>query len=155
MNELNLMAKAIEFQKFYRLLREVINGNEEKNQELEWMLAEYEHAKDADCAFDELGQIFCHHGVMELYEYTGVDDIQYINQLEIPVWEYLKKRTKVSLSEYMLNSMISHANTHQLAKKISKKWETDSEEIEENMEDLAKYVVEGIIELINRRNSII
>ena len=147
------MAKPIEFQKFYRLLREVINGNEEKNQELQWILAEYEHAKDADSAFDELGQIFCHHGVMELFEYTGVDDIQYINQLEIPVWNYLEKRTKVSLSGYMINSMVSHATTHQLAKKISQKLDTDTTEIEENMEDLAEYVAEGIIDLINNRKS--
>ena len=69
------MTNPIEFGSFYKLLQAVRDGNKEKSQELEWMLAEYEHAKDAKSPYDELGQIFCHHGVMELYEYTGVENV--------------------------------------------------------------------------------
>ncbi len=142
------MSKPVEFGEFYKLLKAARDGNKEKTKELEWILAEYEHASAATSAFDELGQIFCHHGVMELYDYTGIDDIQYINNLEISVWNYLKFRMKISLPEYMLKSMIKHAKSHNLSQKISKKWETTVEEIDENMEDLAKYVAEGIIELV-------
>ncbi len=142
------MSNSVEFGSFYKLLQAVRDGNEKKNQELEWMLAEYEHAKDAKSAYDELGQIFCHHGVMELYEYTGVDNISYINGLGNSVWSYLKVRMNIGLNEYMTKSMLNHAKDHQLAKKISSKWDNDLSEFESNMEGLAKYVAEGIVELI-------
>ncbi len=143
------MAEPVEFSSFYQLLQSAQQGNEEKIQELEWMLAEYEHAKESKNAYDELGQIFCHHGIMELYDYTGIDNIQIISDLEEPVWNYLQLRTKYSLAEYMIQSMLSHAKQHDLAIKISTKWEISTEEIEENMQDLAKYVVEGIMEIVH------
>ena len=143
-----LMANPVEFSSFYKLLRSVRDGNSEKNKELEWVLAEYEHAKEAQDAYDELGQIFCHHGVMELYDYTGTDDIQYIYSLDNSIWDYLKVRMNEGLLEYMIKSMVSHAKNHQLASKVSLKWNTPVSEIDNNMESLAKYVAEGIIELI-------
>ena len=142
------MANAIEFGSFYKLLQAARDGNEERNKELEWMLAEYEHAKDAKNPYDELGQIFCHHGVMELYDYTGTDDIKYINSLDKSVWDYLQIRMNLSISDYMVKSMLNHAKEHQLAKKISSKWEVETNEINDNLEGLAKYVTEGIVELI-------
>ncbi len=142
------MANPIEFGSFYKLLRSVRDGNRQKKQELEWILAAYEHAKESSSAYDELGQIFCHHGVMELYDYTGTDNIEYIYSLEQSIWDYLKVRMNTSLNEYMIMSMIKHAKDHNLTKKISNKWNTPIEEIEENLEDLAKYVTEGIIEII-------
>ena len=142
------MAKPVEFGSFYKLLREVIAGNQEKSKELDWLLAEYEHAKDAKSAYDELGQIFCHHGVMELYQYTAIEDIEYINTLNKSVWDYLERRMELDLSGYMVKSMIDHAKIHKLADKVSLKWDSTTEEIEQNMEELAKYVTEGIIELI-------
>ncbi len=90
--------------------------------ELEWMLAEYEHAKESSSAYDELGQIFCHHGIMELYEYTGLESIQIISNFDKSVWDYLKLRTDSSLSDYMVKSMLSHAKQHGLAQKMANKW---------------------------------
>mgnify|MGYP001473782685 CR=1 FL=1 len=142
------MAKAVEFSSFYKLLQSVRDGNDHKNKELQWILAEYEHAKDAKGAFDELGQIFCHHGVMELYDYTGIDDIKYLHGLDPSVWDYLKVRMNKGLLEYMCESMVSHAKQHDLASKISDKWDTSIEEIENNLEDLATYVAQGIIDLL-------
>ena len=54
MNGTSQMADPVEFGSFYKLLKAVRDGNEEKSKELEWMLAEYEHAKDATSAYDEL-----------------------------------------------------------------------------------------------------
>ena len=142
------MAQPVEFGSFYKLLQSVRDGNEQKTKELQWILAEYEHAKDATSPYDELGQIFCHHGVMELYDYTGVDDIHYINTLDESVWNYLNIRMNTDLLKYMCKSMINHAKEHSLAQKISDKWNTPIDEIENNMEDLASYVAEGIIDLV-------
>ena len=142
------MAESIEFSSFYQLLQSVKQGNEKEVKELEWMLAEYEHAKESKSAYDELGQIFCHHGIMELYEYTGLDNIQIISDLNNSVWEYLKLRIGSSLEEFMVKSMLSHSKEHGLASKIGKKWDLASSEIEENLEGLARYVSEGIIQII-------
>tara|TARA_Y100001968_G_C19334316_1_gene705997 strand:+ start:489 stop:920 length:432 start_codon:yes stop_codon:yes gene_type:complete len=142
------MTAPVEFGSFYKLLREVIRGNVNARKELEWLLAEYEHAKDATSAYDELGQIFCHHGIMELYEYTGTDNIEYINSLDGSVWEYLKVRMEVSLSEFMVRTMIRHAKHHNLTQKISEKWNAPISDIQDNIEDLASYVVDGIVEII-------
>ena len=142
------MANPVEFGSFYKLLKSVRDGNKEKSKELEWMLAEYEHAKEATSAYDELGQIFCHHGVMELYDYTGTDNIKYINSLDTSVWEYLKVRMNVGLAEYMVASMLNHAKDHALANKMSTKWDFKVDEIENNLEALAKYVTDGIVDLI-------
>ena len=143
------MAKPVEFGKFYKLLQAVKSGDEEKNKELQWILAEYEHAKESTSPYDELGQIFCHHGVMELYEYTGVDNVKFISCLEKSVWDYLEVRMGITLPQYMRSSMISHANKHELVKKMSNKWNASVDELEENIENLAQYVVEGIIDVIH------
>ncbi len=143
------MAKSVEFGEFYKLLQAVKVGDEEKDKQLQWMLAEYEHAKEATSSYDELGQIFCHHGVMELYDYTGVDSIKFISSLEKMVWDYLEVRMNVALPEYMVTSMVAHAKEHDLVKKMSKKWDTSIEELESNMEGLARYVAEGIVEIID------
>ncbi len=142
------MPSPVEFSSFYQLLQSVKQGNEKEVKELEWMLAEYEHAKESKNAYDELGQIFCHHGIMELYEYTGLDNIQIISDLNTSVWEYLKLRIGSSLEEFMVKSMLSHSKEHGLASKIGKKWDLASSEIEENLEGLARYVSEGIIQII-------
>ena len=143
------MTNPVEFGEFYKLLKAVKVGDNEKDKELQWMLAEYEHAKDASSSYDELGQIFCHHGVMELYSYAGVDDIKFISSLDKSIWDYLEVRMGIPLSEYMVTSMLSHAKDHDLAKRMSEKWATPIEDLEINMDGLAKYVVEGILEIIS------
>ena len=143
------MPSPVEFSSFYQLLQSVKLGNEKETKELQWMLAEYEHAKESKNAYDELGQIFCHHGIMELYEYTGLDNIQIISGLNSSVWEYLKLRMGYTLEEFMIMSMLSHAKEHGLATKLCKKWDLVNDEIEGNLDGLAKYVVEGIIEIIH------
>ena len=143
------MSSPVEFSAFYQLLQSVKLGNEKETKELQWMLAEYEHAKESKNAYDELGQIFCHHGIMELYEYTGLDNIQIISGLNNSVWEYLKLRIGSSLEDFMVKSMLSHAKAHDLASKLGNKWDLANDEIESNIDGLAQYVVEGIIEVIH------
>ncbi len=142
------MAKPIEFNDFYKLLSSVKDGDQKKTKELEWVLAEYEHAKDSESGFDELGQIFCHIGVMELFEYVGSDDIKYISDLDKVIWNYLKIRMGKSLLDFLIVKMNDHSKEHKLPEKISKKWDIDINDIELNVSDLAKYVSIGIIDAI-------
>ncbi len=142
------MSKPIEFGKFYKLLSEVKAGSLKDKQDLDWMLAEYEHATDSNSAYDELGQIFCHIGLMELYAYTGADDITYISELEKAVWDYLQKRYGSTLLESMVIKMKKHSAKHKLAERVSIKWELELSEINQNIDGLANYVAEGIIEVL-------
>jgi len=142
------MSKPIEFSAFYKILRQATEGNSQKNKELQWILAEYEHAKDATNAYDEIGQIFCHHGVMELFDYTGLEDLKLIQSLENSVWKYLGLRMNINLFDYMVKSMLKHASEHSLSKKMASKWEVSDSDLSNNLEDLAKYVAEGIVEIV-------
>ena len=54
----------------------------------------------------------------------------------------------IGLPEYMVKSMLSHAKEHKLADKMSSKWDFKIDEIENNLEALAKYVTDGIVDLI-------
>ena len=45
--------------------------------------------------------------------------------------------------------MIEHAKQHELSTKMCEKWDISREELAENIEDLAVYVAEGIIEVID------
>ncbi len=142
------MSKPIEFSDFYRLLTEVKRGDQKKKEELDWLLAEYEHAKGSEGAYDELGQIFCHIGVMELYEYTGVDNITFISKIESSIWDYLIVRVGEELDDYLVKKMVSHCENHNLAEKISKKWDFPEKELIENIKGLAVYVAQGIVEVV-------
>ena len=146
---MTLMPKPIEFKEFYELLKAAKNGNKKEREKLEWILAEYEHAEGSESAYDELGQVFCHIGVMGLYDYAGSDDIQFISRLEKAVWDYLEVRMGISLTQHMVETMIEHAKQHELSTKMCEKWDISREELAENIEDLAVYVAEGIIEVID------
>ena len=41
------MTEPVEFGSFYQLLQSVKEGSEKEIKELEWILAEYEHAKES------------------------------------------------------------------------------------------------------------
>ena len=142
------MTKPIEFSDFYRLLNSVKAGDKGEEEKLEWLLAEYEHAKNSSSPFDELGQIFCHIGIMEVYSYTGVDNIGFISKLEKVVWDYLEIRMGNKLSEQIIKKMKSHCEQHELVDKISKKWDFPEQELTNNVDGLAKYVADGILEVI-------
>ena len=54
-----------------------------------------------------------------------------------------------AIRDWARDNMISIlAKEHKLANKISSKWNFAIDEIENNLEDLAKYVADGIVELI-------
>ena len=51
-------------------------------------------------------------------------------------------RLGCTLKNFMIKSMLAHAVEHGLPDKLSKKWKLDSEEIDNNIEDLAKRLEE-------------
>ncbi len=142
------MSNPIQFDDFFRLLNSVKLGNSKEKEKLDWLLAEYEHAKDCEGPYDELGQIFCHIGIMELYEYVGTDNIKYIHGLDNSVWNYLEVRYGETLDQRLVKAMQVHSKKHGLISKVSSNWKTNEEDIIRNLEGLAKYVSEGIIDIV-------
>ncbi|WP_320677261.1 hypothetical protein [Prochlorococcus sp. MIT 1300] len=142
------MSSSVQFSDFYRVLEGAKNGDNDQLKKLDWILAEYEHATNSINAYDELGQIFCHIGVMKLYEYTGIDEVKIISEFPKEVWDYLILRTKIDLISCMKEAMNKHAKEHDLPKKLCNSWGNSIEEIESNLEDLAFYVAEGIEQIV-------
>ena len=94
--------------------------------------------------FDSIDLLINSPGISESFD----SKISYINKLDSSVWAYLKIRMETGLHQYMVQSMLNHAKEHKLASKMSSKWDFATDEIENNLEDLAKYVADGIVELI-------
>ena len=83
------MDKPVEFSKFYRVLNAAKEGEEGKSLELESMLKEYEASEKSESALHQLGEIFLYVGIMELYKYSGTQDIKAIGLLDKDDWDGL------------------------------------------------------------------
>ena len=91
------MDTPVEFSKFYRVLNAAKEGEEGKSLELESLLKEYEASEKSASALHQLGEIFLYVGIMELYKYSGTQDIQAIGVLNKEDWKnYCKKISEIS-----------------------------------------------------------
>ena len=88
------MAKPIEFNEFYKLLRKAKNGSSSNELELASILEGYKSPKESQGAYEELGKIFCFTSMNALFEYTGLTEAKNIGKLSNEIWEYLEKRMK-------------------------------------------------------------
>ncbi len=142
------MSKPIEFGEFYKLIKSKKKKGNKDNKDLDVLLGEYEEGKKAESDFDQLGQIFCFIGIKELYNYTGIEDISEISLLDKNIWDYLTIRMKRNLSEYIKIRMIEHVESTDLLAEIANKWKSEEDVLKKNLEGLAEYVTEGIVEII-------
>ena len=142
------MSKPVEFSEFYKLLNAVKEGQIEKKVLLEKMLNEYEASENADSPLHELGQIFLHKGVVELFKYADSEDLAYIGSLDTKSWQELAKKNRGELPPCLANAMIIYGKNEGISKMISKKWKTSKREIDKNIMQMARYITEGIIDAI-------
>ncbi len=142
------MTKPIEFGKFYALIKGAKDGKKEDELELVDLVKKYSKSEECDSAFDELGKIFCNVGLQEVYKYTGLKEINIISKLEGSVWKYLELRMGVKFKTYLIEKMKSHSREENLIEIISNKWGIDTNFLEANIEALAVYISEGIVEII-------
>ncbi len=140
------MDKPVEFSKFYRLLNAVKEGEKGKVVELENCLDEYKESNNSESALHQLGEMFIHIGIMELYEYSESKDIEYIGSIDRDTWEDLAIEKKGDLPPHLANKMIQDAKNNKFAKQISEKWGIPRRVIEKNIMQMARYITEGIID---------
>ena len=140
--------KPVEFSKFYRVLNAAKEGEEGKSSELESILKQYESSNESAGPLNQLGETFLFVGILELYKYSGTEDIQAIGLLDKEDWDKLAEENKADLPPLLANSMIRYSKDNKLSKKISAKWGTSKREIENNIMQMARYITEGIIDAL-------
>ncbi len=143
------VAKPVEFSEFYNLLNRVKEGNSNLEQELNAMVEEYKNNETAESELHELGQVFIYVGLMELYKYTESEDINFIGCIDKEGWDALEEKNKAELPPHLANTMISYAKKNNLSKEIAKKWDKRTREINKHIMGMARYITEGIIDVID------
>ena len=142
------MEKPVEFSKFYRVLNAAKEGEEGKSSELESMLKQYETSEESAGPLHQLGEMFLYVGILELYKYSRTKDIKAIGLLDKEGWDKLAEENKADLPPLLANTMIRHAKSNKLSKKISTRWGISKREIENNIMQMARYITEGIIDAL-------
>ncbi len=142
------MEKPVEFSKFYRVLNAAKEGEEGKRSELELMLKQYEASEESTGPLHQLGESFLYVGILELYKYSGTEDMQAIGLLDKEAWDKLAEENKADLPPLLANSMIRYSKNNKLSKKIAAKWGTPKRQIENNIMQMARYITEGIIDAL-------
>tara|TARA_Y100001968_G_C19383672_1_gene731660 strand:- start:955 stop:1386 length:432 start_codon:yes stop_codon:yes gene_type:complete len=142
------VSESIEFSEFFRLLNDIKEGEEEKEKLLEEKIKEYQAAENSKSFLDELGKIFIHLGITELYKYAGSKDFRGLSKLEKEKWDELAEKNEDNLPVFLANAMITKAKSNKLPQKLSTKWEVRPREVNKHIRPMAQYITEGIIELL-------
>ncbi len=142
------MSDQIEFSSFYRLLNSIKEGDSEKISLLNEKMNEFEKGENSRNYLEELGQLYLYIGVTELYSFTNQKDLKSIGILEKEDWEELSISNKQQLPAYLANKMIAYFKDNKKAKEISSKWNVREREIKKHVTQMARYITEGIIDVI-------
>ncbi len=142
------MANQVEFSKSYKLLNSLKDGGEGKQEDLDMILSNYKNGVNAKSFLEELGQNFFCIGVQELFKYANTTDLQLIGQLTKENWEALAEENKGELPPHLANKMISYAKENQLSTTLSAKWKSPKREVEKHVMPMARYITEGIIDVL-------
>ena len=142
------MTDQIEFSSFYRLLHSIKEGDNEKIALLNEKFDQVQKGEIAKNHLEELGYLYLLLGIKELYRYTKKEDLKSIGLIEKEEWEKLSDENKEDLPIFLANKMIEHAKKNNKAKEISKKWNVREGDIKKHITQMARYITEGIIDVI-------
>ena len=142
------MSDQIEFSSFYRLLNSIKQGDSEKISLLDEKISEFKIGLNSKSFLEELGALYLSIGVTELYTFTNKKDINSIGLIDKEGWEKLSIENEQELPVFLANKMISYVKKNKKAKELSKKWNVREGEIKKHITQMARYITEGIIDLI-------
>ena len=142
------MTDQIEFSSFYRLLNEIKEGESEKISLLDEKVSELKNGLNSKNFLEELGSLYLSIGITELYEFTNQKDLHSIGLIDKEGWENLSIKNEQELPVFLANKMIKHVKENKIAKELSKKWNVREGEIRKHITKMAKYITEGIIDVI-------
>ena len=142
------MTDQIEFSSFYRLLNEIKEGASEKISLLDEKVSELKNGLNSKSFLEELGSLYLSIGITELYEFTSLKDLHSIGLIDKEGWENLSIKNEQELPVFLANKMIKYVKENKIAKELSKKWNIREGEIRKHITKMARYITEGIIDVI-------
>ena len=142
------MSDQIEFSSFYKLLNSIKEGKSEQIPLLDETINDYQNGNNSKSFLDELGSLYLSIGMTELYNYTNTRDLQEIGLIDKEGWETLSSKNQQELPVYLANKMIEYIKENKKVKEMSNKWNIKEGEIRKHITKMARYITEGIIDVI-------
>ena len=142
------MSDQIEFSSFYKLLNSIKEGELEQISLLEEKINEFKNGNNSKSFLDELGSLYLYIGITELYKFTNTKNLQEIGLINKDGWEKLSSANQQELPVYLANKMIEYIKVNKKVKEISHKWNIKEGEIRKHITKMARYITEGIIDVI-------
>ena len=142
------MSDQIEFSSFYKLLNSIKEGKSEQIPLLEETINDFQNGNNSKSFLDELGSLYLSIGMTELYNFTNSRDLQEIGLIDKEGWETLSSKNQQELPVYLANKMIEYIKENKKVKEMSNKWNIKEGEIRKHITKMARYITEGIIDVI-------
>ena len=142
------MSDQIEFSSFYKLLNSIKEGKSEQIPLLDETINDFQNGNNSKSFLDELGSLYLSIGITELYNFTNTKDLQKIGQIDKEGWEALSSKNQQELPVYLANKMIEYIKENKKVKEMSNKWNIKEGEIRKHITKMARYITEGIIDVI-------
>ena len=142
------MSDQIEFSSFYKLLNSIKEGKSEQIPLLDETINDFQNGNNSKSFLDELGSLYLSIGITELYNFTNSRDLQEIGLIDKEGWETLSSTNKQELPVYLANKMIEYIKENKKVKEMSNKWNIKEGEIRKHITKMARYITEGIIDVI-------
>ena len=142
------MSDQIEFSSFYKLLNSIKEGKAEQKSLLDEKIIEFKNGNNSKNFLDELGSLYLYIGIIELYNYTSTKDLSEIGLIDKEGWETLSSKNQQELPVYLANKMIEYIKENKKVAEMSKKWNIKESEIRKHITKMARYITEGIIDVI-------
>ena len=142
------MSDQIEFSSFYRLLNSIKEGKSEQISLLDEKINEFKNGNNSKSFLDELGSLYLSIGITELYNFTNTKDLKKIGLIDKEEWETLSSTNQQELPVYLANKMIEYIKENKKVKEMSNKWNIKEGEIRKHITKMARYITEGIIDVI-------
>jgi hypothetical protein len=138
----------IEFSSFYKLLNSIKEGKSEQIPLLDETINDFQNGNNSKSFLDELGSLYLSIGITELYNFTNSRDLQEIGLIDKEGWETLSSTNQQELPVYLANKMIEYIKENKKVKEMSNKWNIKEGEIRKHITQMARYITEGIIDVI-------
>ena len=142
------MSDQIEFSSFYKLLNSIKEGKSEQIPLLDETINDFQNGNNSKSFLDELGSLYLSIGMTELYNFTNTRDLQEIGLIDKKGWETLSSTNQQELPVYLANKMIEYIKENKKVKEMSNKWNIKEGEIRKHITKMARYITEGIIDVI-------
>ncbi len=142
------MSDQIEFSSFYKLLNSIKEGKSEQIPLLDETINDFQNGNNSKSFLDELGSLYLSIGMTELYNFTNTRDLQEIGLIDKEGWETLSSKNQQELPVYLANKMIEYIKENKKVKEMSNKWNIKEGEIRKHITKMARYITEGIIDVI-------